>query len=147
MRSQRCLSILLMCFLLGGNLVAAEKHYVTILGEVNQPGTYAIPEGKGMNILEALAQAGDMTVFGMRNKIMVTRVNTKGKFQTWTLNLDDSDVNSSPCFLLKPEDRVYVTPNKAKTKSASFGRKSTIWVSMVSTAVSVGGLIISKLKP
>lgn len=127
--------------------MVAQKHYVTILGEVNLPGTYAMPSNEKMNLLEALAQAGDMTVFGMRNKVLVTRVDSEGKFRTQTVNIDKDNVAASPYFNLQPDDRVYVSPNKAKTKSASFGRKSTIWVSMVSTAVSVGGLIISKLKP
>lgn len=139
--------LLVFSILLFSGSIEAQKRYFTILGEVNQPGTYAFPDGGEITILEALAQAGDMTVFGMRNRVLVVRANNKGKFQTKVLNLDKRAVINSPYYKLQSDDRIVVVPNKAKTKSSSFGRRSTIWVSMVSTAVSVGGLIISKLKP
>jgi len=139
--------LLLLSILLLSGSIKAQKRYFTILGEVNQPGTYELPDNGDMNILEALAQAGDMTVFGMRNRVLVVRANNKGKFRTKVLNLDKRAVINSPYYRLQSDDRIFVAPNEAKTKSASFGRKSTIWVSMVSTAVSVGGLVISKLKP
>lgn len=139
--------LLVFSILLFSNSIKAQKRYFTILGEVNQPGTYALPDNGEINILEALAQAGDMTVFGMRNRVLVVRANNKGKFRTKVLNLDKRTVINSPYYKLRSNDRIVVAPNEAKTKSSSFGRRSTIWVSMVSTAVSVGGLVISKLKP
>ena len=139
--------LLLFSVLFFSGSIKAQKRYFTILGEVNQPGTYPLPDDGDMNILEALAQAGDMTVFGMRNKVLVVRANSKGKFRTKVLNLDKRTIINSPYYRLQSDDRIFVTPNEAKTKSSSFGRRSTIWVSMVSTAVSVGGLVISKLKP
>ena len=73
--------LLLLFILLFSGSIKAQKRNFTILGEVNQPGTYALPDNGDMNILEALAQAGDMTVFGMRNKVLVVRADDKGKFR------------------------------------------------------------------
>lgn len=147
MKTYRVILMMALAILLFSGTTMAQKKYVSVLGEVAQPGTYAIPEGKGLNVVEALAEAGDMTIFGMRNKVRVIRADDKGKFKTITLNLDNSNVAESPYYQLQPNDRVYVTPNKAKTKSASFGTKSTIWVSMVSTSVSIITMILTKLKP
>ncbi len=146
MKTYRIILMMTFAMLFAGKAVA-QKNFVTVMGEVGQPGTYAIPEGQTFNVVEALAAAGDMTIFGMRNKVRVIRPDGNGKFKTVTLNLDNRNVADSPYYQLQPNDRIYVTPNKAKTKSASFGTKSTIWVSMVSTSVSIITMILTKLKP
>src|SRR5574344_1090816 len=146
MKTYRIILMMTFAVLFAGKAVA-QKNFVTVMVEVCHPCTYAIPEGQTFNVVEALAAAGDMTIFGMRNKVRVIRPDGNGKFKTVTLNLDNRNVADSPYYQLQPNDRIYVTPNKAKTKSASFGTKSTIWVSMVSTSVSIITMILTKLKP
>jgi polysaccharide export outer membrane protein len=99
-----------------------------------------------ISVTEALVMAGDMTVFGMRNKIKVIRPGINGKLHIHTLNLDHDNVWTSAYFTLKPGDVIYVAPNKAKTDSANIGKKSTLWVSILSSFISIGGLLIKMLK-
>jgi polysaccharide export outer membrane protein len=146
MKIHRIIVVMTLMLLMAGNAMA-QKRYITVLGEVNRPGTYAMPHQGSLTVTEALAEAGDMTVYGMRTKIRVTRAGDDGEFKTITLNLDKRHDIESPYYQLRPDDRIYVVPNKAKTKSASFGRKSTIWVSMVSTSVSIATMILTKLAP
>jgi polysaccharide export outer membrane protein len=122
-----------------------DKSYV-IAGEVNLPGAYTYPKDS-INVSEAIALAGDMTVFGKQNKVKVSRRLANGKIKTETLNMDKTDnLKSTAFFQVQPGDYIYVTPNKAKTESTNFGKKSTIWVSIASTLVSIGQLLIQKLK-
>ena len=125
---------------------SAQTHYVTVLGEVNHPGSYAIMDDGNATVLDALAMAGDMTVYGMRNKVAVVRPNDQGEFSKTVINLDKKNIEESPVYRLQPGDRIYVNPNGAKTKTTRFGHKSTIWVSMLSTSVSVLRMVLTKLK-
>jgi polysaccharide export outer membrane protein len=123
---------------------ATDRSFV-VSGEVNLPGPYTLPSDS-LNVAEALNMAGDITVFGKRNKIRVTRRDDSGKFRTKIFNLDNPDkMIASDFFYVKPGDFIYVSPNKARTESTKFGKKSTIWVSITSTMISVGELIIQKL--
>jgi polysaccharide export outer membrane protein len=141
-----------LCFLsallLSGNISAQDstrvKRYFTVEGEVNRPGTYELPD-TAINLYEALAKGGGMTVFGMRTKVRLSRL-INGKVKSKTVNLDRESLQSSPEYIIYPDELVYVKPNKAKTNSAKFGKKSTIWVSLTSTLISVIGFIIAKLK-
>lgn len=114
-----------------------------ITGEVNQPGKYSLPDSL-FTIHQALATAGDMTVFGMRNKIMLTRW-TDGKPHKHQLNLD-KQTSTSPYYYIQPGDVIYVHPNQAKTNTTKMGKRSTIWVSIVSSMISLGTYLLSKLK-
>lgn len=86
---------------------------ITLLGEVDQPGVYNIPEAEA-NVLEALAYAGDMTIYGTRSNVMVIR--TEGDEKRFhRLNLNESDFMESKYFHLKNNDVVYVQPTKGLT--------------------------------
>jgi len=84
---------------------------VTILGEVSRPGIYRIynPE---INILEAIGQAGDLTINGNRERIMLIRQDIPGK--AVYLDLTDKNLINSNYYYLLPGDIIYVKPNKAK---------------------------------
>jgi polysaccharide export outer membrane protein len=89
---------------------------VTILGEVNSPGTYTIPSQK-INVLEALGMARDVTMFSRRDNILVVR-EEEGKRLYGRINLKSKDLFSSPYYYLKPNDILYVEPHKSKVLSA-----------------------------
>lgn len=87
---------------------------ITVIGEVNHPASLTVP-GDQINLLEALGMAGDMTVYGKRENVLVIR-ETNGTRQMTRLNLNDKNIYGSPFFHLKQNDIVYVEPDKSKEK-------------------------------
>ena len=77
--------------------------------------------------------AGDMTVYGQRDKVKLIREDAQGNRQVIPLNLNDADIIVSPYYYLQQNDVVYVTPNKTKAKNAGISNSTTIWFSVVGT--------------
>lgn len=89
---------------------------ITVLGEVNAPGAYILQTQK-INVLEAIGQARDMSIFANRDNVLVIR--EKGGMREYgRINLKSKDIFESPYFYLQPGDVVYVEPHKAKVLSA-----------------------------
>ena len=97
---------------------------ITVLGEVNHPSTYIVPNEK-VNIFDAMGLAGDMTVFGIRTNVLLLRDSSDGK-KIIRLNLDSKNIVSSPWFYLQPNDVVYVEPSKSKVASVDAIRNRNI---------------------
>jgi polysaccharide export outer membrane protein len=85
---------------------------VTVIGEVNKPATFIISDEK-VNLLEALGLAGDMTVYGKRENVLIIR-NEGGNKSMTRLNLNNLESMNSPYFNLKQNDIVYVEPDRSK---------------------------------
>lgn len=85
---------------------------VTVIGEVNHPSTFTVNNEK-INLLEALGMAGDMTVYGKRENVLIIR-ESEGKRVITRVNLNEKNVLNSPYFYLKQNDIVYVEPDKEK---------------------------------
>jgi len=120
------------------NLVDAK---VSVLGEVNRPGTVEMRSGR-MTILDALAAAGDMTVYGQRDNVLVTR-EINGKLEIARLNLRSADICTSPFYYLQQNDVVYVSPNKVRAVAST---NASLWLGVVSTALSAATVIITVVK-
>jgi polysaccharide biosynthesis/export protein len=93
---------------------------VSVLGEVNTPGVFTVPNEK-ISILEALGLAGDITIYGKRENVLIIRESTNGEKITKRINLSSSDILSSPYYYLRSNDVVYVEPSKdrvAKERNA-----------------------------
>ena len=113
---------------------------VTVLGEVKNPGTYTLNNGR-MTLLEALGVAGDLTQYANRSNILITRENN-GKVEFARLDLRSEEVFTSPYFYLQQNDVVYVEPNQARsTSNQSIG----LWLSMVGTVASAATVVVSVL--
>ena len=112
---------------------------VSILGEVTRPGTYPI-SGERISITEAVGMAGDLTIFGRRDNVLVIR-ETDGKKTYAYLDFRSADLLNSEYYYLKQNDVVYVEPNKAQRQSSSFNRNSTVYISVASLLISVLVLI------
>jgi len=95
---------------------------VTVIGEVNNPSTFTVPTEK-INILEALGLAGDMTVYGKRENVLVIR-EKDGIRSVNRLNLNDKDILSSPYYYLTQNDVVYVEPDRIKAIQASTNQRN-----------------------
>lgn len=115
---------------------------ITVLGEVRSPGQYVIPEGQG-NILSAIGMAGDLTVYGVRENILVVR-NVDGVLTKQTVNLKDADFMNSDYFRLKQNDVIYVNSNETKQKQANQDPNIGLYVSVASIIVTVLALVFKK---
>ena len=121
------------------------NYAVNILGEVNRPGKYNTLNER-MTILDALSNAGDLTIFGRRDNIKVLREYADGSKKTFSLNLNDENIIYSPAFYLEQNDVVYVEPNVTRARSASFGAAESFGISALSIAISLTSLLINILK-
>ena len=108
---------------------------VSILGEVNQPGTFTVLEER-FTLPQALGLAGDLTINGDRNNVLIIR-NENGKNTNYNIDLTQSDFMRSPVYFLKQNDIVYVQPNTARVKSSGLVGNTSTLVSILSLAVSL----------
>lgn len=107
------------------------NYKISVIGEVAHPGTFTISNEK-VNLLEALAMAGDMTVYGLRNNVKLIREDATGKQQIITLDLNKAETILSPYYWLQQNDILYVTPNKAKARNSDIGNSTSLWFSATS---------------
>jgi polysaccharide export outer membrane protein len=89
---------------------------ITILGEVNSPGTYTVPTQR-INVLEALGMARDATLYSRRDNILVVR-EEGGRREYGRIDLKSKSVFESPYYYLRPNDVLYVEPHRSKVLSA-----------------------------
>ena len=125
--------------------VKMSSYSISVLGEVARPGSYQVSREK-INILEALAQAGDLTIYGVRENVKLIRENAKGHKEIHTINLNDANLLTSPYYYLQQNDIVYVEPNKVKSRNSSIGQSTTLWISATSILISMASLLYNILK-
>jgi polysaccharide export outer membrane protein len=115
---------------------------VTVLGEVNRQGEYNIPNGQG-TIFTALGLAGDTTMYGKRDDVLIVRTEdgiiTKNRISL----LDDNFINS-PFYHLKQGDVIYVSANKTKEKTSKLDPNTPIYVSVAGIVVTILALVFKK---
>jgi polysaccharide export outer membrane protein len=120
-------------------------YQISVIGEVARPGTFTVSREK-ISILEALAQAGDLTIYGQRKNVQLIREDASGQKSIHTFDLTDADIINSPYFYLQQNDVVYVTPNKVKAQNSSVGSMTTLWFSATSILISLTSLLYNILK-
>lgn len=125
--------------------VRMSSYSISVLGEVTRPGSYQVSREK-INILEALAQAGDLTIYGVRDKVKLIREDAKGKKEIVTMNLNDANIINSPYYYLQQNDIVYVEPNKVKARNSNVGTTTTLWFTATSILISLTSLLYNILK-
>ena len=113
---------------------------ITVVGEVNKPSTFVIPNDK-INLVEALGLAGDMTVYGKRENILLIR-EEGGRRTMIRLDLNKKETMNSDYFYLKQNDIVYVEPDKMKEKQATMNVRT---ISIIASFTSVAIVAISRL--
>lgn len=115
---------------------------VTILGQVKSPGVYQ-SDNERMNILEALAKAGDLDIRGDRENVLLYRTNADGTREVHRLNLHDKSLLLSPYFNLQQNDFIYITPNRSAAANAwQMHQGWTTAISVVSGLASIAALVI-----
>lgn len=120
-------------------------YQISVIGEVARPGTFTVSREK-ITVLEALAQAGDLTIYGVRNNVQLIREDASGQKSVHYLNLNDASLINSPYYYLQQNDVIYVTPNKVKAQNSSVGQMTTLWFSATSILISLTSLLWNILK-
>ena len=123
------------------------NYKITILGEVKRPGTYTI-SNEHTSILQALGIAGDLTIYGRRDNILLIREMEGGKKEYVRIDLNKTDILSSPFYYLQQNDIIYVEPNKTRINnviSSSASTNAAIYLSTITSLASVATTIVAIL--
>jgi len=122
--------------------VRLQNFKVTILGEVNRPANYIVPNER-VSILDAIGMAGDLTIYGKRENILLIR-EQEGKKTLTRLDLNSSKLFQSPYYYLQQNDIVYIEPNKAKAAGSDLTVARN--VSIIASLAGLATIIISQIK-
>lgn len=125
--------------------VRMSSYRVTVVGEVGRPSVIPVSTEK-MSIIEALAQAGDLSIYGKRNNVLLIREDATGQKKAHRLNLNDANIFNSPYYYLQQNDIIYVEPNGVKAKNSGIGSSTTIWFSFIGIVTSVASLVVNILR-
>ena len=125
--------------------VRTSSYRVTVIGEVGSSKVVPVTTGQ-MSIIEALAQAGDLSIYGKRDNVLLIREDATGEKHSYRLNLNDANLFNSPYYYLQQNDIVYVEPNKVKAKNSTIGSSTTLWFSFVGIVTSVASLVLSVIR-
>lgn len=114
---------------------------VNVMGEVRNPGRIVVGKEK-ITLLDVLAYAGDLTEYARRDNVLVVR--TEDGVSTYhRLNLESSDIFSSPYFYMQQNDQVVVEPNQIKVDNSKYNQYSAFKLSQTSMWVSVASIVAS----
>ncbi|MPM19349.1 hypothetical protein SDC9_65772 [bioreactor metagenome] len=123
--------------------VRFQNYKISVLGEVARPGSFTAPNEQ-CTLFDALAMAGDLTIYGKRENVMLIREYADGSKGVYRINLQDKDLVLNPqIYYLQQNDVLIVEPNKTKARASSIGSSETFTISIVSTLISVATLIIT----
>ena len=117
------------------------NYKINVGGEVTKPGTFTINSNR-FSILDAISEAGDLTPYGERTKVLLVR-EEDGKREAHMLDLTSADLLSSPYFFLKQNDYVYVAPNMIRSENSKYNQNNAFKLSVISTCVSGVSVIVS----
>lgn len=125
-------------------LIRFANFKVSVLGEVARPGNYPIDNDK-VSVFEALALAGDLTIYGRRDNVLLVRERNNQR-ETIRLDLRDKNLIQSPYYYLQQNDVLYIQQNEPKSRSSALSTAETLSVSLVGTLISLTTLIINITK-
>ena len=122
------------------------NYKISVMGEVSRPGSFNISSDR-VTLLEALSMAGDLTIYGRRDRVAVIR-EKDGKRTILFHDLRSSDIFNSPCYYLQQTDIVYVEPNKVKAEQSGINQNKSVgvWLSAASILVSIASLVVTLTK-
>lgn len=115
---------------------------VYCLGDFNSPGVIQATNGR-LNLIEAIALRGDLTLTGRRDNIMLIRTDPTGQRTVKRININDASFIASPEFDLQQNDILYVQPNESKARGAwSPPTMLTFGIGLLGTAMSITTFVI-----
>ena len=119
---------------------------ITVLGEVGHPSTFVLPSEK-VTIFDAIGLAGDLTIYGKRDNVLLVRDSANNNRQLVRLDLNSKNIVSSPYYFLQPNDMIYVEPNKNRVAGTDVQQNRTLGILSASVSViSIVLLIFSRFK-
>lgn len=125
--------------------VQMSSYHVTVMGEVATPSVIPVTTEK-ISILEAIASAGDLTIYGHRDNIMLIREDARGEKSVHRINLNDASIINSPYYYLQQNDIIYVEPQKIKAKNSFFNQYTSLYFSLVSMLMTAATFIIQVIE-
>ncbi len=120
--------------------VSMPQYSVSVVGEVHRPGVFTITSNK-ISVLEALARAGDMTIYGVRTDVKLIRELNDGRKEVHSLDITDANIINSPYYYMQQRDILYVQPNEAKSKNSDIGSTARFWIRGASICISIASLV------
>lgn len=113
---------------------------ISVLGEVKNPGRYNIDKDN-ITIMDALSMAGDLTIYGRRDSVLVTRQEDSKQLSYWVNLCSAESMYSSPAFYLQQGDMIYVEPNDVRARQSTVNgnnvRSTSFWISLSSLVTSI----------
>ena len=122
--------------------VTMTGYRIVVMGEVKSPQT-VVTTADRFSVLDALAQAGDLTDYALRDNILVLRQTSEDRIEYHRINLHDSKITQSPYFWLKNNDVVLVSPNEIKEENSKYSQNNAYKLSVISTVVGMSSAVIS----
>ena len=119
-----------------------------VLGEVSRPGTFSINKD-ATTILDAIGNAGDLTIYGKRENVKLLR-NNNGRQETYVVDLcSTQSLISSPAYYLQQNDVIYVEPNDVMARTSTVNgnniRSTSFWISLASLAASTSLIVMNAI--
>lgn len=121
------------------------NHSINVLGEVNKPGRIGFDKDR-YTILDAIADAGDLTLLGRRDSVLITRIENNTR-TTYTIDLRNiNSIFNSPIYYMQQNDVVYVKPNKKRIGESTINgnniKSISVWMSLTSLLLSLGTILL-----
>lgn len=117
---------------------------ITVIGEAG-PRIVSVPS-ESMSIIEAIASAGDISVYGKRDNVLLIRQDKYGEKHSYRLNIADASILNSPLYYVQQNDIIYVEPNKQKLMNTAFNSYLGVWLGAGTTLISAATLVIALTK-
>ncbi len=113
----------------------------SVMGEVKNPGSYKITRDR-ITLLDAISQAGDMTIYGKRDNVLILRPDSIGKLSAYHVDMRSfNNVVNSPAYYIHQNDYIYVEPNKKRANESTVNgntvQSASFWISIVSLLASL----------
>lgn len=124
--------------------VRMSEYKISVLGEVASPRVHTLTNEK-INVFEALALSGDLTIHGKRDGVKLIRENEDGTKNIIPLDLNDANIIYSPYYYLQQNDILYVEPNKAKARNSDVSGMTSMWFSATSLLMAVITFLLNLL--
>ena len=122
--------------------ISPANYKIVVMGEVRNPTTITTSADR-FSVLDALAEAGDLTDYALRDNILVLRRTADNQIEYHRINLHDSKITQEPCFWLKNNDIVLVSPNQIKEDNSKYNQNNAYKLSVISTIVGASSAVIS----
>lgn len=125
--------------------VRHSNFHIVVLGEVGSPGIKVASDEK-LSVVDVIAMAGDLTIYGKRDNVLLIRENEQGLKEWHRLNFLDADIMNSPYYYMQQNDIIYVEPTNARKATRAVSSTTSMWFSMAGVFTSLAAIVTSLVK-